>query len=58
VSKRHRGKRSCQPGYSPCLPIADDLDCGDLTSSQRPVRVSGSDPFGLDADGDGSGCDS
>jgi hypothetical protein len=58
VSKPQRTKGSCEPGYSPCLPVADDLNCGDLTASQRPVRVIGSDPFGLDADGDGIGCDS
>jgi hypothetical protein len=49
---------SCEPGYSPCLPVTGDLDCGDLSSAQTPVRVTGSDPYRLDADGDGYGCDS
>jgi hypothetical protein len=48
----------CAPGYRPCLPIVDDLDCGDLTSSQKPVHVTGDDPYRLDADGDGLGCTS
>jgi hypothetical protein len=48
----------CEPGYSPCLPVTDDLNCGDLSSSQTPVTVTGDDPYGLDADGDGTGCDS
>lgn len=42
-------------GYSPCLPIVADLDCGDIN---HPVQVTGSDPYRLDADGDGTGCDS
>jgi hypothetical protein len=33
----------------------DDLDCADIG---HPVEVSGSDPHGLDADGDGVGCES
>jgi hypothetical protein len=49
---------SCEPGYSPCLPVTADLDCSDLSTAQTPVRVNGSDPYGLDADGDGYGCDS
>lgn len=49
---------SCEPGYSPCLPVADDLNCTDLSADQTPVRVTGDDPYGLDADGDGTGCDS
>ena len=46
---------NCQPGYSPCLPITDDLDCPDVDG---PVNVTGDDPYGLDRDGDGVGCDS
>jgi hypothetical protein len=48
----------CQPGYSPCLPRVADLNCGDIPASKKPVRVTGSDPYRLDADGDGYGCDS
>lgn len=44
----------CSTGYDPCLPPAPDLDCANVTG---PVRVTGSDPHRLDADGDGWGCD-
>ena len=45
----------CHPNYSPCLPIVDDLDCGDIDG---PVTViGGADPYRLDADGDGIGCE-
>lgn len=44
---------SCAPGYSPCIPAyPPDLDCADT----GPVTVTGSDPHGLDADGDGVAC--
>ncbi len=45
---------NCMAGYTPCLRIAPDLDCGDIGHS---VIVAGSDPYRLDADGDGIGCD-
>lgn len=48
----------CQPGYSPCLPRVVDLNCSDIPASKKPVRVTGSDPYRLDGDGDGYGCDS
>jgi hypothetical protein len=48
----------CQPGYSPCLPRVTDLNCSDIPASKKPVRVTGSDPYRLDGDGDGWGCDS
>jgi len=48
-------QNDCMTGYSPCLPITDDLDCGEIG---HPVTVTGSDPYGLDRDGDGVGCDS
>lgn len=51
------GSGSCEPGYSPCLPRAYDLDCGDISSSKKPIRVTGSDPYRLDADGDGWACE-
>ena len=47
--------RACEPGYSPCLPVTDDLNCSDVDG---PVTVTGDDPYGLDADGDGTDCDS
>lgn len=45
----------CHPGYSPCLPIVADLNCGDVDG---PITVLGDDPYQFDADGDGTGCDS
>jgi len=48
----------CQPGYSPCLPRVADLNCDDIPSSKRPVRVTGPDVYRLDGNGDGWGCTS
>jgi hypothetical protein len=50
----------CQ-GYSPCLPPGPDVDCSGGSGDgpryvEGPVRVYGSDPYGLDADGNGVGC--
>jgi len=45
----------CEPGYSPCVPTyPPDVDCAEVGGS---VTVTGSDPHGLDADGDGTGCE-
>jgi hypothetical protein len=53
--------RNCTPGYSPCLLPAYDYDCrggsGDGPKYTGPVRVTGSDPYDLDRDRDGVGCD-
>jgi hypothetical protein len=48
------GGGGCAPGYSPCLPIVDDLDCADIDGS---VTVTGSDQYRLDSDNDGVGCE-
>ncbi len=49
---------SCHPSYSPCLPIVGDLDCADIRAmGVAPVRVLGSDPYRLDGDNDGFGCE-
>jgi hypothetical protein len=48
----------CEPGYAPCLPRVSDLDCADIPAGKRPVHVTGSDPYRLDSDGDGWGCES
>jgi endonuclease YncB( thermonuclease family) len=48
----------CHPSYSPCLPITGDVDCADVRAlGKAPVRVAGSDPYRLDGDGDGWGCE-
>lgn len=45
----------CAPGYDPCVPpYPPDVDCDDVG---RTVSVTGSDPHGLDADGNGRGCE-
>jgi hypothetical protein len=51
------GSARCQPGYSPCLPRVADLNCADIPPEDKPVTVTGSDPYALDADGDGSACE-
>ena len=52
----------CHPAYSPCLPNlpGDAINCGDLTSDQKPITVLeiGVDPYRLDRDQDGRGCTS
>jgi micrococcal nuclease len=49
---------ACHPSYSPCLPIVGDLDCADIRAlGVAPVRVLGSDPYRLDGDNDGFGCE-
>jgi hypothetical protein len=61
LSRSAAGKRrsgsGCEPGYSPCLPRVADLNCSDIPDSKKPVRVTGNDPYGLDRDGDGWGCE-
>ena len=45
----------CAPGYAPCVPAyPPDLDCADVGG---PVSVTGTDPHGLDGDGDGTACE-
>jgi endonuclease YncB( thermonuclease family) len=52
------GGEDCQAGYDPCLPIVGDLDCADIRAmGAAPVTVTGSDPYRLDGDGDGVGCE-
>lgn len=48
---------ACAPGYAPCLPVVGDLDCGEISPPKRPVRVTGSDQYGIDRDGDGIACE-
>jgi hypothetical protein len=52
----------CDPNYTPCVPVDSDVDCaggrGNGPSYVRgPVKVVGTDVYGLDRDGDGTGCD-
>lgn len=54
--------KQCHPSYSGCLnPNASDYDCaggsGNGPYYTGPVQVYGSDPFDLDRDNDGWGCE-
>ncbi|MCX5069356.1 G5 domain-containing protein [Micromonospora lupini] len=55
-------KSNCDPNYSPCVPIASDVDCAG-GSGNGPAYVSGvvtvigDDIYDLDRDNDGYGCD-
>jgi len=52
---------NCTPGYDPCIPPGSDVDCaGGSGNGPRyvgPTRVTGSDPYDLDRDNDGWGCE-
>lgn len=55
-------KKKCTPGYKPCLKPASDYDCAGGSGDgpkyvQGPIKVTGSDPYGLDSDNDGIGCE-
>ena len=52
---KQRPSGSCAAGYSPCVPTyPPDVDCADVDG---PITVTGRDPHGLDADGDGRACE-
>lgn len=63
VAASRSQESACDPNYAgACLdPNASDYDCaggsGDGPKYTGTVRVVGDDHFGLDADGDGTGCD-
>ncbi len=52
----------CDPNYSPCVPIASDVDCAGGGGNgpayvKGPVRIVGRDVYGLDRDHDGVACE-
>lgn len=51
----------CHPSYTPCVQFASDVDCaggsGNGPAYTGFVTVIGPDEYGLDADGDGQGCE-
>jgi hypothetical protein len=54
--------QDCTQGYDPCIPPGSDVDCAGGSGNgpryvQGPVTVTGSDPYGLDSDHDGVGCE-
>jgi hypothetical protein len=60
---RTKAAASCTPGYRPCIAPGSDVDCAGGSGNgpryvRGPVYVTGSDPYGLDADGDGVACES
>jgi hypothetical protein len=49
--------RRCNPNYEgACLPLTGDVDCDEIAATD--IRVVGDDPFRLDGDGNGIGCES
>lgn len=53
---------TCDPNYTPCVPIASDVDCAGGSGDgpayvDGPVTVIGTDVYGLDHDDDGTGCE-
>lgn len=49
---------ACHQNYSKCLPVVSDLDCDDIRAlGKAPVKVIGADPYRLDGDNDGLGCE-
>ncbi|MCE7011114.1 hypothetical protein LWC34_51170 [Kibdelosporangium philippinense] len=54
-------KGKCDPNYSGCVPIAEDVDCAGKGNGPAyvdgPVRVIGTDIYGLDNNNDGIGCE-
>ncbi len=63
VSTPTRAQEACDPNYADaCVPIASDVDCAGGGGNgpeyvQGPVRVVGTDIYGLDRDHNGIGCD-
>lgn len=50
------GGGRCSPHYSgACIPIRDDVDCGEITA--RNFHVVDRDVYDLDGDGDGIACE-
>jgi resuscitation-promoting factor RpfB len=53
----------CDPNYTnACVPIASDVDCAGGSGNgpayvSGPVYVVGTDIYGLDRNGDGTGCE-
>jgi len=53
----------CDPNYTPCVPIAEDVDCAGGSGNgpayvAGPVTIVGRDIYGLDGnDNDGIGCE-
>ncbi|MGI5525599.1 G5 domain-containing protein [Micromonospora sp. CA-259024] len=62
VGTKQPQSSNCDPNYTPCVPIASDVDCAGGSGNgpayvRGPVSVIGSDIYDLDRDGDGTACD-
>jgi hypothetical protein len=63
VERTPAAERDCTPGYDPCLPPASDYDCrggsgnGPAYTGRVAVDPALGDPYDLDRDGDGIGCE-
>ena len=62
MASAHNKGKHCKKGYKPCLHPASDYDCAGGTGDgpkyvYGTVKVTGSDPYGLDSDNDGTGCE-
>ncbi|MTK01260.1 G5 domain-containing protein [Micromonospora sp. CP22] len=62
VAEGTKAAAQCDPNYSPCVPIASDVDCAGGSGNgpayvTGPVKVIGEDIYDLDRDNDGWGCD-
>jgi hypothetical protein len=49
--------KNCDPNYSSCVPIKQDVDCVDIGGDGGEIQVLGKDIYGLDRDGDGRACE-
>lgn len=52
----------CDPNYTPCVPVASDVDCAGGSGNgpayvSGPVQVVGTDIYDLDHDDNGTGCE-
>jgi hypothetical protein len=61
-STAYAASDACDPNYDPCVPVDSDVDCASGSGNgpsyvEGPVRVIGSDIYGLDRDRDGVGCE-
>lgn len=63
VAQQQAQASQCDPNYTPCVPIASDVDCAGGKGNgpayvRGPVYVIGTDIYGLDGkDNDGIGCE-
>lgn len=62
VGTKKARSSNCDPNYTPCVPIASDVDCAGGSGNgpayvSGVVKVIGDDIYDLDRDNDGYGCD-